>query len=235
MESSGAKPIHLKRLLLPLLQCSVRRAPVQPAGRQAPDPACGFMNGKLFYKTKSAVNSPLSICPQLRAPTTRRGTVRDLKMISNERKNMWQASNPCTRLEYAMPENQPLVQNFRFTGKSVSSDSIRACSHKVLSPPISHATSLPAQCRRSRAPVRRAACCREAGGFGFDKTAMATGAGGDDPCHATPYSRRHAIKKWLVSSTKRRKEGGRKKWGRRKQKVFCSSDRRKTNAASPSS
>ena len=72
-------------------------------------------------------------------------------MISNERKNMWQASNPCTRLEYAMPENQPLVQNFRFTGKSVSSDSIRACSHKVLSPPISHATSLPAQCRRSLA------------------------------------------------------------------------------------
>ena len=121
-----------------------------------------------------------------------------------------------------------MVQNFRFTGKSVSSDSIRACSHKVLSPPISHATSLPAQCRRSRAPVRRAACCREAGGFGFDKTAMATGAGGDDPCHATPYSHRHAIKKWLVSSTNRKKG---KKWRRRKQKVFCSSDRRKTNVA----
>ena len=85
----------------------------------------------------------------------RRGTVRDLQMISNERKNMWQASNPYTRLEYAMPENQPLVQNFRFTGKSVSSDSIRACSHKVLSPPISHATSLLA--RPTQTPVRRAA------------------------------------------------------------------------------
>lgn len=76
---------------------------------------------------------------------------------------MWQASNPCTRLEYAMPENQPLVQNFRFTGKSVSSDSIRACSHKVLSPPISHATSLPAQCRRSRLSGEPRAVGRRAG------------------------------------------------------------------------
>ena len=66
-----------------------------------------------------------------------------------------------------------MVQNFRFTGKSVSSDSIRACSHKVLSPPISHATSLPAQCRRSSAWCREEA---RAGRFGFDKTARATDA-----------------------------------------------------------
>ena len=113
---------------------------------------------------------------------------------------------------------------FGFTGRSVSSDSIRACSHKVLSPPISHATSLPAQCRRSSAWCREEA---RAGRFGFDKTARATDA--DGAAHAMlPCSHRHAIKKWLVSSTNRKKG---KKWRRRKQKVFCSSDRRKTNVA----
>ena len=120
-----------------------------------------------------------------------------------------------------------LVENFGFSGKSVSSDSIRACSHKVLSPPISHATSLLA--RPTQTPVRRAARRRARAGLGSIRLrARARGRRLLPRRAPLPCSHRHAIKKWLVSSTNRRK-------GEAKQEVFCSSDERERggHVASP--